>query len=126
MNLADLRGTPTVLNVWAAWCARSATEEMPVLAVPGCAGPVTGCGSSASTTTRPRSTASSSAADFGVPFPSVHDEDGDRVARGLRARRRRRPCSSPPTAGSPAGKIGAIRSQAQLDRLVQRYLGVRL
>ena len=51
---------------------------------------------------------------------------GDRVAQGLRV-------AGPPQTffvaadGKVAGrKIGAIQSQAQLDRLVQRYLGVHL
>ena len=76
-------GTPMVLNVWAAWCV-NCDREMPLFADAG-AGPASRCGSSASTT-RPHETyGERSAADFGVPFPSVHDEDGDKVAPALRA-----------------------------------------
>ena len=124
VNLADLRGTPTVLNVWAAWCP-PCREEMPVLAegmrqagdrvrffgVQYKAPPAYGL---------------RSARDFGVPFPSVQDTDGDRTVAALRA-------TAPPQTffytadGRLAGRtLGAIRSPAELARLVQRYLGVRL
>ena len=124
VNLADLRGTPTVLNVWAAWC-EICNEEMPVLAAgmrrAGDRVRFFGVHYNAA-----EKYGEQSAADFGVPFASVHDEDGDRVARGLRV-------AGPPQTffvtadGKVAGrKIGAIQSQAELDRLVQRYLGVQL
>ena len=124
VNLADLRGTPTVLNVWAAWC-EICNEEMPVLAAgmrrAGDRVRFFGVHYNAA-----EKYGEQSAADFGVPFASVHDEDGDRVTRELRV-------AGPPQTffvtadGKVAGrKIGAIRSQAQLDRLVQRYLGVQL
>jgi thiol-disulfide isomerase/thioredoxin len=124
VDLADLRGTPTVLNVWAAWC-EICNEEMPVLAAgmrrAGDRVRFFGVHYNAA-----EKYGQQSAADFGVPFASVHDEDGDRVARGLRI-------AGPPQTffvtaeGKVAGrKIGAIRSQGELDRLVQRYLGVRL
>ena len=64
--------------------------------------------------------------DFGVPFPSVHDEDGDLVVKELRA-------FAPPQTffvtadGRVAGReIGEITSQGELDRLIARYLGVEL
>ena len=124
VDLADLRGTPTVLNVWAAWCA-ICNEEMPVLAAgmrrAGDRVRFFGVHYNAA-----EKYGEQSAADFGVPFASVHDEDGDRVARGLRV-------AGPPQTffvtadGKVAGrKIGAIQSQAELGRLVRRYLGVRL
>jgi thiol-disulfide isomerase/thioredoxin len=124
VDLADLRGTPTVLNVWAAWC-EICNEEMPVLAAgmrrAGDRVRFFGVHYNAA-----EKYGEQSAADFGVPCASVHDEDGDRVARGLRI-------AGPPQTffvtaeGKVAGrKIGAIRSQGELDRLVQRYLGVRL
>jgi hypothetical protein len=68
-----------------------------------------------------------SAADFGVPFASVHDEDGDKVTRAFR------PLAGPPQTlfvsadGKVMGrKAGEIESQEQLDALIDRYLGVRL
>jgi thiol-disulfide isomerase/thioredoxin len=124
VDLADLRGTPTVLNVWAAWC-EICNEEMPVLAAgmhrAGDRVRFFGVHYNAA-----EKYGEQSAADFGVPFASVHDEDGDRVTRGLRV-------AGPPQTffvtadGKVAGrKIGAIRSRAELDRLVRRYLGVSL
>jgi thiol-disulfide isomerase/thioredoxin len=124
VNLADLRGTPTVLNVWAAWC-EICNEEMPVLAAgmrrAGDRVRFFGVHYDAA-----EKYGEQSAADFGVPFASVHDEDGDRVTRALRV-------AGPPqtffvtAAGKVAGrKIGAIQSQAELDRLVHRYLGIQL
>ena len=124
VNLADLRGTPMVLNVWAAWC-EICNEEMPVLAAgmrrAGDRVRFFGVHYDAA-----EKYGEQSAADFGVPFASAHDEDGDRVTRALHV-------AGPPQTffvtadGKVAGrKIGAIQSRAELDRLVRRYLGVRL
>jgi cytochrome c biogenesis protein CcmG/thiol:disulfide interchange protein DsbE len=124
VRLSDLRGTPMVLNVWAAWCT-ICDEEMPQLA--------TGMRRAGDRLRffgvhykAPEKYGVQSAADFGVPFPSVHDEVGDRIATALRV-------AAPPQTlfvtadGRIAGrKVGAITSQAQLDGLVRRYLGVRL
>ena len=124
VDLADLRGTPTVLNVWAAWC-EICNEEMPVLAAgmrrAGDRVRFFGVHYKAA-----EKYGEQSAADFGVPFPSVHDEDGDKIARALRA-------TAPPQTlfvsadGKVMGReVGEITSQAELDGLVRRYLGVRL
>lgn len=124
VNLADLRGAPTVLNVWAAWCP-PCREEMPVLADgmrrAGDRMRFFGVQYKA-----PAAYGRRSAADFGVPFPSVQDTDGDRTVAALRA-------TAPPQTffytadGRLAGrKLGAIRSVAELSTLVRRYLGVRL
>ena len=124
VRLSDLRGTPTVLNVWAAWCTNCA-REMPLLA---------GAMQRAGDRVRffgvhyraAEDYGVAAAADFGVPFASVHDEDGDKVAAALRVK-------GPPQTffvtadGVVAGRtIGEITSAAQLDELVERYLGVRL
>ena len=124
VNLADLRGVPTVLNVWAAWCT-NCDREMPLFAsaVDRAGDRVRFFGVHYKA---PRDYGLRSEVDFGVPFPSVHDEDGDLVVQRLRA-------AAPPQTlfltaeGALAGrKVGEITSQAELDRLVQRYLGVRL
>ena len=112
MNLADLRGTPMVLNVWAAWC-EICNEEMPVLAAgmrrAGDRVRFFGVHYDAA-----EKYGEQSAADFGVPFASAHDEDGDRVTRRAAGRRRRRRRSSSTADGKVAGrKIGAIQSQAR-------------
>jgi cytochrome c biogenesis protein CcmG, thiol:disulfide interchange protein DsbE len=124
VRLSDLRGVPMVLNVWAAWCT-TCNREMPVLAeVQERAGDKLrffGIHYKAA-----REYGLRSAADFGVTFPSVHDEDGDRIVSGLRA-------AAPPQTlfvtadGRVAGRtIGEIRSAAELESLVREHLGVRL
>ena len=124
MRLSDLRGTPMVLNVWAAWCI-NCDREMPLfvdaMARAGEKVRFFGVHYKADEKYGERS-----AADFGVPFPSVHDEDGDKVVLALRA-------TAPPQTlfvtadGKVAGReVGEITSQEQLDGLIDRYLGVRL
>ena len=125
VRLSDLRGTPMVLNVWAAWCT-NCDREMPLfgdaMARAGAKVRFFGVHYKAAEKYGERS-----AADFGVPFPSVHDEDGDKVTRAFR------PLAGPPQTffvtadGTVAGrKVGEIESQEQLDGLIDRYLGVRL
>jgi len=124
VRLSDLRGVPTVVNVWAAWCS-NCVREMPLFASAmeraGDRLRFLGVHYKA-----PRDYGLQSQADFGVPFPSVHDEDGDRVVRALRA-------TGPPQTffvagdGTVAGRvIGEITSQREFDELVQRYLGIAL
>lgn len=124
VRLSDLRGTPMVLNVWAAWCTNCA-REMPLftaaVATAGSRVRFFGIHFKAA-----EGYGLQSAADFGVAFPSVHDGDGDRVVTSLRV-------TAPPTTlfvgadGVVKGReIGEIKSQAQLDELVGRYLGVTL
>jgi cytochrome c biogenesis protein CcmG, thiol:disulfide interchange protein DsbE len=124
VRLADLRGTPTVLNVWAAWCPPCA-EEMPVLAdgMHRAGNRVRFFGVHYKATEK---YGERSAADFGVAFPSVQDTDGDKTVLALRT-------TSPPQTlfyaadGRLAGRHpGAIRSEQELDALVQQYLGVQL
>lgn len=124
VNLADLRGTPMVLNVWAAWCT-NCDREMPLFAdaVARAGDRVRFFGVHYKAA---RDFGLRSVEDFGVPFPSVHDEDGDLVVRRLGA-------YAPPQTffvtadGRIAGReIGEITSQQRLDDLVRRYLGVPL
>ncbi|MDQ1624948.1 MAG: cytochrome c biosis protein CcmG, thiol:disulfide interchange protein DsbE [Actinomycetota bacterium] len=124
VRLSDLRGTPMVLNVWAAWCTNCA-REMPIMAaVQRQAGQrlrFFGVHYKA-----PKAYALQSAVDFGVAFPSVQDEDGDLVVQDLHA-------YAPPQTlfvtadGRVAGrKIGEIRSRAELTALIREHLGVTL
>ena len=124
VRLSDLRGTPMVLNVWAAWCT-VCDEEMPLLA---------DAQRKAGSKLRffgvhykaPRDYGLRSAADFGVSFPSVQDEDGDLIVRELKA-------YAPPQTffvtadGRIAGrKIGEIRTAQELAALIKTNLGVTL
>jgi cytochrome c biogenesis protein CcmG/thiol:disulfide interchange protein DsbE len=124
VRLSDLRGTPTVVNVWAAWCT-NCPREMPLFAkAQRAAGQrlrFFGVHYNAG-----RDQGLAAAKDFGVTFPSVQDGDGDRVTSALRV-------TGPPTTlfvtadGRVAGrKIGEIRTEAELAALVQQHLGVRL
>ncbi|HSR26672.1 MAG TPA: TlpA disulfide reductase family protein [Candidatus Eisenbacteria bacterium] len=124
VRVSDLRGVPLVVNVWAAWCT-NCPREMPLFAAAQRAAGhrlrFFGVHYKAG-----RDQALAAAKDFGVPFPSVQDEDGDRVTRMLRV-------PGPPTTlfvtadGRLAGrKIGEIRSQKELRSLIQQYLGVSL
>lgn len=124
VRLSDLRGVPTVVNVWAAWCTNCA-REMPLFAeMAARAGEdVRFFGVHFKAT---RDQGLQSQADFGTPFPSVHDEDGDLVVRRLGA-------YAPPQTffvtadGRVAGReIGEITSRRELERLLQRHLGVVL
>jgi thiol-disulfide isomerase/thioredoxin len=124
VNLADLRGVPTVVNVWAAWCT-NCDREMPLFAdaVRRAGDRVRFFGVHYKAA---RDFGRQSVEDFGVPFPSAHDGDGDLVVQRLGA-------YAPPQTfyvtadGQVAGrKIGEITSQREFDRLVERYLGVSL
>ena len=124
VNLADLRGTPTVLNVWAAWCT-NCDREMPLFAdAMDRAGDRVRFFGLHYKATREQGLASED--DFGVPFPSAHDGDGDLTVERLKA-------YAPPQTffvaadGEVVGrKVGEITSQDELDRLVEEYLGVQL
>lgn len=122
VRLSDLRGTATIVNVWAAWCS-NCEREMPLF---GAA--MTSYGSQVRFLgihyKAPPDAGMAAVRDFAVPFPSVQDTDGDRVVREVGA-------YAPPQTffvdsdGRVAGhKIGEIRSQRELRDLVERYLGV--
>jgi cytochrome c biogenesis protein CcmG, thiol:disulfide interchange protein DsbE len=124
VNLADLRGKPLVLNVWAAWCG-NCRREMPLFreAIDRAGHRVAFFGVHYKA---PRGFGLQSAHDFGVPFPSVQDSDGDKVVEALHA-------YAPPVTlfvaadGTLRGReIGEIRSESELEGLVHRYLGVTL
>jgi thiol-disulfide isomerase/thioredoxin len=111
-----------VLNIWAAWCI-NCDKEMPILSnVQARAGErlrFFGVHYKAA-----RDYGLRSAADFGVSFPSAHDEDGDVIAGALQA-------FAPPQTffvtadGRVAGrKIGEIRSEQELVALIREHLGV--
>ena len=123
VRLADLRGTPTVLEVWAAWCT-ICRDEMPkrAKAVAKAGDRVRFLGIHYKAT---RGQGQQAAAEFGVPFPSVQDTDGDKTVLALQAK-------APPLTVfvSADGRIvfrkfGGITT-AEFEDLVSRYLGVTL
>ena len=121
VNLADLRGVPTVLNVWAAWCT-NCDREMPLFA-----SAVDRAGDrvrfSASTTRRPATTGCAPRSTSGCRSRRCTTRTATWWCSGCGPPRRRRRCSSPPRGRWPGERSARSRSQAELDRLVQRYLG---
>ena len=124
VDLADLRGEPTVLNVWAAWC-QPCSQEMPVLSA-GMRAAGDRVRFFGIQYKAPVGYAKQSAADFGLTFPSVQDTDGDRTVAALHV-------VGPPQTffyradGTLAGRHpGRITSRAELRSLVHQYLGVQL
>lgn len=122
VRLSDLRGTPMVLNVWAAWCTLCAEEAPLFAALHAKAGDrlrFFGIHYKAS-----RAYGLRSARDFGVFYPSVHDADGGPTVTSLRA-------PEPPETWfvTADGRVayrhrGVVTSQRQLDSFVEKYLAV--
>jgi thiol-disulfide isomerase/thioredoxin len=122
VRISDLRGTPMVLNIWAAWCSNCA-EEAPLLrALHDKAGSKLrffGIHYQAN-----RGYGLASARDFGVFYPSVQDADGASTIKALRA-------PAPPETWfvTADGRVayrhrGVLTSQRQLDSYVATYLGL--
>jgi cytochrome c biogenesis protein CcmG/thiol:disulfide interchange protein DsbE len=122
VRLSDLRGTPMVVNVWAAWCTECNAEAPLLRTLHDKAGAKVrffGIHYQA-----PRGFGLRSARDFGMFFPSVNDSSGARTIKALRA-------TAPPvtlfvTADGRIAytKIGVLTSQHELDSYVATYLGV--
>jgi cytochrome c biogenesis protein CcmG, thiol:disulfide interchange protein DsbE len=122
VRLSDLRGTPMVLNVWAAWCSNCADEAPFFTALHKAAGSKVrffGIHYQAN-----RTHGLQAARDFGVFYPSVQDADGAATIKALRA-------PAPPETwfvtadGRVAYRLrGVLTSQRQLDSYVAKYLGV--
>lgn len=71
--LADLQGTPVVVNLWASWC-EPCKREMPMLA--GAAADHPGVQFLGVDTLDSREGAEAFIAEYSVPFPSLFDPDG--------------------------------------------------
>lgn len=115
-------GRPTLVNLWASWCA-PCVEEVPRLrAFSARAGDRVGL--VGVLTTDSRSSALTFAAQYGMRWPSLVDDDG-RVLRSFQP-------GLPLTLFLDATgrvvyrKSGAFRSEAELEQLVADHLGVRL
>jgi Thiol-disulfide isomerase and thioredoxins len=122
VRLSDLRGTPMVLNVWAAWCTLCADEAPLFTSLHNKAGDKLrffGIHYQAD-----RGYGLQSAHDFGVFYPSAQDADGAQTIKALRA-------PAPPETWfvTADGRVayrqrGVLTSQHQLDSYVAKYLGV--
>ena len=122
VRLSDLRGTPTVVYFWAAWCTECRVE-MPFFrtAMARTTGSVRFLGVHA---WAERGFGLQSVGDFGVPFPSLDGGDGNEVPASVRV-------TAPPTTlfvdarGKVVGRqIGVFHSEQQLAEAIHRYLGV--
>lgn len=124
VRLSDLRGTPMVLNIWAAWCANCADEAPYFAALHKAVGDKVrffGVHYQAA-----RGYGLRSARDFDMFFPSVHDADGRQTEKAFKAR-------NPPETWfvTADGRVayrhrGVLTSQRQLDSYVATYLGVNV
>jgi cytochrome c biogenesis protein CcmG, thiol:disulfide interchange protein DsbE len=124
VRLSDLRGTPMVLNIWAAWCSNCADEAPLFTALHAKAGDrlrFFGIHYQAD-----RRFGLAAARDFDMFFPSVHDADGAATIKALKA-------PAPPETWfvTADGKVayrhrGVLTSQGQLDSYVGTYLGVHV
>jgi cytochrome c biogenesis protein CcmG/thiol:disulfide interchange protein DsbE len=123
LRLSDLRGTPMVLNIWAAWCSNCADEAPLFTALHAKAGDKLrffGIHYQAN-----RRFGLAAARDFDMFFPSVQDADGAATIKALKA-------PAPPETWfvTADGRVayrhrGVLTSQRQLDSYVSTYLGVR-
>ena len=117
VRLAGLRGSPTVINLWAGWCG-PCRDEAPVLQRVAARGRVRVLGVLTKDTER---NGLAAARGFGIRYPSVRDEDGRLLARlGL--------VGLPATVflradGTLAGRyVGPALSGPQLAGLIHRHL----
>ena len=121
LPLRRLTGTPTVLNLWATWCA-PCRDELPALARlhRAGAGKVRVLGV---VTQDSAGAAVSYAADTGLPFPSLEDRDGE-LLRALR--RPALPVTVLLAADGAVAKVyqGRPLTDATLRDLVRDGLGV--
>jgi cytochrome c biogenesis protein CcmG/thiol:disulfide interchange protein DsbE len=115
-------GRPTLVNVWASWCAPCADEVPELVAFHERAGDRVGLVGVLTTDVLSRGLAFSR--DFGMHYPSLVDDDGE-VLRTF-------PPGPPVTVFLNAeGRVvhqrsGAFRDLAELEGLVAQHLGVRL
>jgi cytochrome c biogenesis protein CcmG/thiol:disulfide interchange protein DsbE len=119
---AQAPGRPTLVNVWASWCAPCADEAPELVAFHERAGDRVGLVGVLTTDVLSRGLAFSR--DFGMRYPSVVDDDGE-VLRAF-------PPGPPVTLFLDAeGRVvhqrsGAFRDVAELEGLVAQHLGVQL
>jgi thiol-disulfide isomerase/thioredoxin len=121
LDLARMPGTPTVLNLWASWCA-PCREELPfVEQLAGAAGEGLRVIGVASQDGVPQ--ASSFAADAGLSFPSAFDPDGE-LAAGLGLKGLPHSVFLAADGSVAHVEVGAVDSYDELRALVAQHLGV--
>ncbi|SFE08051.1 TlpA family protein disulfide reductase [Blastococcus tunisiensis] len=123
LDLASAPGTPTVLNLWASWCA-PCREELPFVdQLATAAGDRLRVIGVASQDGIPQ--ASSFAADAGLGFPSAFDADGA-LAAGLGLKGLPHSVFLAPDGSVAHVEVGAVDSYDELRALVSEHLGVQL
>jgi cytochrome c biogenesis protein CcmG, thiol:disulfide interchange protein DsbE len=120
-RLAELRGTPVVINKWASWCGPCRSEFPVFQRVATARGKeIAFLGVDARDSTQP---AREFLADYPIPFPSYLDPD-ERIAHEIRA-----PANYPITVFlDERGKTafihqGPYETEADLTADIERYLG---
>jgi cytochrome c biogenesis protein CcmG, thiol:disulfide interchange protein DsbE len=123
LDLARTPGTPTVLNLWASWCA-PCREELPfVEQLAGAAGDSLRVIGVASQDGIPQ--ASSFAADAFLSFPSAFDPEGE-LAAGLGLKGLPHSVFLAADGSVAHVEVGAVDSYEELRGLVAQHLGVQV
>jgi thiol-disulfide isomerase/thioredoxin len=123
VRLKDLRGTPTLLNIWASWC-EPCQREVPYLqaAYDAAAGRLRVLGADIEDSRR---SALDFAAHAGMSYPSVIDQQGAMLDYAG-------PKGPPVTLFVSAGgqvvhmKVGPFTSERAVRRATEHYLGVKV
>ena len=123
VDLGRAPGVPTVVNLWASWCA-PCREELPVVQqLADAAGDRVRVLGVVSKDGVPQAT--SFAADAGATFPSAYDADGE-LMDGLGIRALPYTYFLAPDGSVSHVEVGPVESLPEFQQLVAEHLGVQL